>query len=137
MQALLDHVETNGLKIIGLNGIKYYLENIKEQNVTLPVTKTFNYPDYKVPDNVWHVFAIRHPHRDRLQEYLAHEGIQTLIHYPIPPHRQQAYSELSYLSLPVTEQIHNEILSLPINQVLIDSELAKVVEAINKFQDTY
>ncbi len=114
----------------------YYLENIKEQNVTLPLTKKFDYIDYKVPDNVWHIFPIRHPNRDRLQEHLASEGIQTLIHYPIPPHKQQAYSELSYLSLPVTEQIHNEILSLPINQVLIDTELSKVVEAINKFRNT-
>lgn len=62
---------------------------------------------------VWHLFVVRTPERDRLQNYLTDCGIQTLIHYPMPPHRQGAYQELSHLSLPVSEMIHREVLSLP------------------------
>jgi len=84
--------------------------------------------------NVYHLFVIRHPERDRLQHYLTENGVQTLIHYPVPPHRQLAYRSLNALSFPVTEQIHNEVLSLPISQVMEDEEYFKVTEIINKFK---
>lgn len=84
--------------------------------------------------HVYHLFVVRHPERDRLQKYLVDKGIQTLIHYPIPPHRQKAYEALNGISLPVTEQIHREALSLPISQVMEEHEYARVAEVISKFR---
>ena len=77
----------------------------------------------------WHLFVIRHPDRDSLAKRLADEGIQTVIHYPVPPHRQSAYSEFHGLSLPITEAIHREVLSLPISPVQTELESAMVVRA--------
>lgn len=84
--------------------------------------------------HVWHLFVIRTPDRDRLARYLADKGIQTLIHYPIPPHRQEAYPELHHLELPITEKIHREVLSLPISPVLSLDEAERVVHALNGWQ---
>lgn len=84
-------------------------------------------------EHVWHLFVIRHPQRDALAKHLAEQGIQTMIHYPIPPHEQQAYPELSEYSLPITETIHGEVLSLPMSPVLPLSEVSQVVECINRF----
>lgn len=84
--------------------------------------------------NVWHLFVVRSPRRDDLQKYLAGRGIQTLVHYPTPPHRQKAYAQWNDLSLPVTEQIHREVLSLPISPVMTDEEISRVIEAVNDFK---
>ena len=84
--------------------------------------------------HVWHVFAITCPERDRLQRYLEDNGIQTNIHYPTPPHKQGAYAELANLSLPISERIHREILSLPMSPVLTDDEVSKVIEVVNEFK---
>jgi dTDP-4-amino-4,6-dideoxygalactose transaminase len=81
--------------------------------------------------HVWHLFVIRSPHRDKLQQYLTDHGIQTLIHYPIPPHKQLAYKEWNSLSFPITEQIHNEVISLPISSVLNMEEINRVVSILN------
>ncbi len=81
---------------------------------------------------VWHLFVIRHPNRDDLQKHLAAEGIQTLIHYPIPPHRQKAYAELRHLNLPVSERIHREVLSLPIGPHLTEDMLSQVLIALTE-----
>mgnify|MGYP000899703496 FL=1 len=83
---------------------------------------------------MYHLFVIRHPERDRLQRYLTENGIQTLIHYPIPPHKQLAYREWNGLVFPLTEQIHSEVLSLPVSQVMEDEESERVAEAINNFR---
>ncbi|HVZ55143.1 MAG TPA: DegT/DnrJ/EryC1/StrS family aminotransferase [Chitinophagaceae bacterium] len=83
--------------------------------------------------HVWHLFVVRTPDRDRLQKYLADQGIQTLVHYPIPPHKQKAYLAWNNQSFPVTEQIHREVLSLPISQVLEDQEVLQIIEAINRY----
>ena len=85
-----------------------------------------------MPDvsNVYHIFPIFCKKRDALQQYLAKHGIQTLIHYPIPPHKQECYPELSSLSLPVSEQLHAEELSLPISQVMTLDEAAEVVRTV-------
>ena len=72
--------------------------------------------------------------RDELQEYLTRNSIETLIHYPIPPHKQEALKEFSHLSLPVTEQIHKKELSLPCNPAMSDDEVQKVIDAINSFK---
>jgi dTDP-4-amino-4,6-dideoxygalactose transaminase len=83
--------------------------------------------------NVWHLFVIRTSQREQLQKHLLENGIQTLIHYPIPPHKQKAYKYYNHLSFPITEKIHEEVLSLPMSPVMEDEEVAKVVQVINQF----
>ncbi len=113
---------------------RYYINNIKTLNLTLPLPGKNDDNEFEKNDHVWHVFAVRHPKRDILQKYLNDNEIQTLIHYPIPPHKQKAYAEWNHLNLPVTEKIHNEILSLPISPVMNISETEKVVDIINEFK---
>jgi dTDP-4-amino-4,6-dideoxygalactose transaminase len=105
---------------------KYYLENIKNPKIILPKI-------YSENSHVWHIFAIRAQNRDKLQEYLKENDIQTLIHYPTPPHKQEAYREWNNLSYPITEEIHKTELSLPISPVMSDVEVEKVVNIINKY----
>ena len=107
---------------------KFYRENIKNPCIILPEV-------YDENAHVWHVFAVRTKNRDKFQQYLQEDDIQTLIHYPIPPHKQEAYSEWNNLSFPVTEEIHKTILSLPISPVLEDYEIEKITEVINKYKD--
>lgn len=107
---------------------RYYCENIKNPDIILPLR-----PPPSALRHVWHLFVIRHPQRDKLQKYLLDNGIQTLIHYPIPPHKQLAYREWNNLSLPVTEKIHNEVLSLPVSQVMTEDEVDRVVKIINSY----
>lgn len=108
------------------NVARYYIEHIKHPDIKLPVVKDWN-------AHVFHVFTILTPRRDELQKYLAYHGVQTLIHYPIPPHKQLCYKGWNNLSFPVTEKIHAEELSLPISPVMTDEEVKKVVEYINIF----
>lgn len=84
-------------------------------------------------EHVWHLFVIRTSKRDQLQKYLLENGIQTLIHYPIPPHKQKAYKYYNHLSFPITEKIHGEVLSLPISPVMEEEEVGKVIENCNSF----
>lgn len=84
-------------------------------------------------EHVWHLFVIRTEERSALQEYLLEKGIQTMIHYPIPPHKQEAYSEWNEQSFPLTEKIHEEVLSLPMSPVLTDKEVETIIDAINSF----
>lgn len=104
----------------------YYLKNIKNSKIILP-----NAGDDG--EHVWHLFVIRTNNRDELQNYLLKNGIQTLIHYPIPPHKQECYSYLSDISLPITEQIHTEVLSLPISPVMTMEEVNEILNIINLF----
>jgi dTDP-4-amino-4,6-dideoxygalactose transaminase len=85
-------------------------------------------------EHVWHLFVIRNSKRDQLQNYLLENGIQTLIHYPIPPHKQKAYKHYNHLSFPITEEIHEEVLSLPISPVMRDEEVGTVIEMVNKYE---
>jgi len=85
-------------------------------------------------NHVWHLYVVRCCERDRLKKYLDENGIQTLIHYPVPPHKQKAYAEYVKLSFPVTEKIHREVLSLPISQVMTQDEAAQVVRVINNYE---
>lgn len=105
---------------------KYYRENIKNPKIILPET-------YDEKSHVWHIFAVRTQNRDEFQKYLKNKEIQTIIHYPTPPHKQGAYKEWNDLSFPITEEIHNTILSLPISPVMTDSEVEKVVEVVNEW----
>ena len=84
-------------------------------------------------NNVYHIFPVFCEKRDLLQQYLMEKGIQTLIHYPIPPHRQQCYAEWNGLQLPITEKIHETELSLPISPVLSMEDVEQVIQAINTF----
>ena len=88
-----------------------------------------------IPDdnNVYHLFPILCSRRDELQQYLSEHGVQTLIHYPIPPHLQECYQAFAHLKLPITELIHAEELSLPISQVMTLEEAQEVVEWVNRF----
>lgn len=106
---------------------RYYEENLADGLVPYPkVAEGFA--------SVYHIFPILSPHRDALQQYLASHGIQTLIHYPIPPHRQECYPELHHLSLPITEQISAQELSLPMSPVLTDAEAEEVAKWVNSFR---
>lgn len=91
-------------------------------------------PDFPTSSNVWHVYPVRTERRDEFVEHLAARGIQTVIHYPIPPHRQPAYVEWHGLSLPTTEIIHDTIVSLPISPVLTDAEAAAIIRAVNEWE---
>ena len=84
--------------------------------------------------NVFHIYPIRCEHRDELQKHLKANGINTLIHYPIPFHKQNAYKECANLHLPITEIIHNEELSLPMSPLLTESEIERIVAAVNSFR---
>ncbi len=110
---------------------EYFLENIRNHRIALPSPinkmKAVSYSGH-----VWHLFIIRSANRDTLQQYLQGNGIQTIIHYPIPPHRQNAYRELSDQNLPVTEKIHKEVLSLPISPVLNNEEISIIADCLNR-----
>ena len=103
-----------------------YLEGIRNPLISMPEL-------LPVQSNVWHQFPVFCERRDELQQHLADKGIQTLIHYPIPPHKQECYSEWGGLSFPVTERIHERELSLPISPVLSDRELETVISGVNSF----
>lgn len=121
------HLETDNEK--RRNVARYYLENIKNSVVTLPKIAS---DDQK--SHVWHLFVIRSKKRDDLKKYLSEKGIETVIHYPVPPHKQVAYRELNDLSFPVSEQLHQEVLSLPISPVMTEAEMKLVVDTINSYE---
>jgi len=87
-----------------------------------------------IQSHVWHLFVIRSPKRDALQQYLAKNEIQTLIHYPIPPHKQLAYKEWSETSFPISEKLHEQVLSLPISPIMTEGDVATLQKVINGFQ---
>lgn len=102
-----------------------YLQTIKNPTITLPMIQNEN-------GHVWHLFVIRTQRRDELQKYLSEKGIQTLIHYPIPPHKQEAYNEWD-CHYPIAEKIHLEVLSLPISPVMELKDAEVVTGHLNSF----
>lgn len=112
---------------------KYFCEHIKNKKIILPNHNSNNIIYSESSEHVWHLFVIRCKNRDELSSYLMSKGIQTLIHYPIPPHKQNAYKEMNHLSLPITELIHKEVLSIPISPVLKNNEIELIIDALNKF----
>ena len=104
----------------------YYIDHITNPKIVLPIVNDWD-------AHVFHLFTIRTERRDELQAYLLEHGVQTIIHYPIPPHKQACYKAWNHLSFPITEQIHNEVLSLPISPVLTQNELETVVKLVNAF----
>lgn len=106
---------------------EYYLKDITNPHITLPTVASAMEP-------VWHVFVVRVADRDKFQHYLKEQGVGSLIHYPLPPHKQEAYKEWNELSFSVTEQIHREVVSLPISPVMSDDEVKRVVEVVNSYK---
>lgn len=114
--------ENNARKVIA----KRYLSEIKNDKITLPL--------WNLSDNhIFHLFVIRTNKRDELQQYLLENGIQTMIHYPIPPHKQKVFEFWNNLSFPITEKIHNEVLSLPMSTVLTIEEVDFIISILNKY----
>lgn len=109
-----------------------YLKNINNPAVVLPFNNAIS-DIQNYTNHVWHVFVIRCEQREALQKHLQEHGIQTLIHYPIPPHQQQAYKEWNTRSFPVSELIHQQVLSLPMGPTLSMHEVHKVVTTVNGF----
>lgn len=103
-----------------------YLNELDQMKFLLPRVASFE-------DSVWHLFVICHETRDFLQKYLRDKNIETLIHYPVPPHKQPAYGDMKYLSFPISEKIHREVLSLPMGPHLSFEEQTKVIKTLNDF----
>lgn len=111
-----------------------YLAGINNPAIQLPLAA--NSPASNIESHAWHLFVVRCEQRDNLQAFLAENGIQTLIHYPIPPHKQKAYEGLGYLKFPITESIHKQVLSLPMSPALTLEEAEQVVQICNRFNAT-
>ena len=106
---------------------RHYIDNVKNPHLDVPGREY-------TENNVFHIFPVMCKERDRLQKYLSEHGIQTVIHYPIPPHKQECYRQLEHLDLPITEKIHREELSIPCNQVLTEDEVMKITDVLNGFK---
>ena len=124
LRVKLPHLDTESKKRQDISN--YYLSNISNEKIVLP---TVTVPE----SHVWHLFVIRTKNRDELQKYLLEKGVQTLIHYPIAPHKQEAYAKWNNLSYPISEKIHDEILSLPMGSFLTQQQLKLIVEAVNSY----
>ena len=109
-----------------------YIHGIQNKRIGLPLTKQSLQGLRE--DCVWHLFVVRSVVRDKFQSYLTEKGIQTLIHYPIAPHHQNAFKDWTNQSHPITEMIHEQILSLPISPVMTDQQVQVVIEAVNCFE---
>jgi dTDP-4-amino-4,6-dideoxygalactose transaminase len=105
---------------------KRYLKEIKNDKIILPFFDNSQ-------NHVFHLFVIRTKNRSELQDYLDKNNIQTQIHYPIPPHKQKALKQFNHLSFPITEKMHDEVMSLPISPVLTDAEVDFVIQIINQY----
>jgi dTDP-4-amino-4,6-dideoxygalactose transaminase len=106
----------------------YYDAGITSAHVTKPLIPA------EPESHVWHLYVVRVKDREAFVAHLEQAGIQTVIHYPVPPTRQEAYTELSHLELPLSEAIHREVVSLPISNVMSDEQAAEVVAAVNRYQ---
>jgi len=124
LRVKLKHLDSDNKKRTEV--AKYYLDNIKNDEIVLPFVPAW-------ADPAWHLFVVRHNMRDKLQKYLNEYEVQTMIHYPVPPHKQNAYAEFNELELPISEKIHKEILSLPISHILIRSKSEFIESLLNEF----
>lgn len=105
---------------------EYYLNNIKNSNIILPKSN-------EKKSHVWHLFVVQTKDRMKLKNYLFKNGIETNIHYPIPPHKQQSMKEYENLSLPISEKLHNSVLSIPIYSTLQKNEIEQIVYCMNNY----
>ena len=109
---------------------KRYLSEIKNEKIVLP---NVSLRDSKQSNHVFHLFVVRTAERDKLQTYLKQNNIETVIHYPIPPHQQKAFVTWNSLSFPITEKIHQEVLSLPISPVMTKDEVDCIITVLNQY----
>lgn len=121
----LDHANAQRIAVA-----QRYVNEIKNKKIILPYIS--KYTDKEIC-HVFHLFVIRTPNRDDLQKYLTKNGIETVVHYPIPPHKQKAFSYLNNLSFPITEKIHNEVLSLPMSPIMTPDEVSYVITILNQY----
>ena len=106
---------------------RFYIDNVNNDKIIIPSNEYWE-------SSVFHIFPILCKRRDELKDYLLKNGVQTDVHYPIPPYRQECYKELSHLSFPVTERIHEQELSIPVSQVLEPEERATIARLLNQFE---
>ena len=104
-----------------------YLHEIRLANLILPSADTQS-------EDAWHLFVVRHSRRKEFVRHLELSGVQTNVHYPVPVHRQKAYAEINHLQFPITERIHNDVVSLPLNPVLTDREVDHIISSVNNFE---
>ena len=112
---------------------QYYYSYLDNTDIILPTVDAPHDRIDSMDNHVWHLFVIRHHQRNKLQEFLTSKGVQTMIHYPIPPHKQKAFKEWNNKTYPITEKIHNEVLSFPISPVIDGNELDRIIENVNLF----
>lgn len=130
MQAAILNIKLSNLNIenkLRQTIAKRYLSEIKNEKVILPSSKTAD-------RDVWHLFVVRVFERDKFRNYLLKNGIGTDVHYPIAPHKQGAYKQWNNLSYPISERIHSEIVSLPLNIALSDVEINYIIEKVNQYE---
>ncbi|MBS2098226.1 DegT/DnrJ/EryC1/StrS family aminotransferase [Carboxylicivirga linearis] len=120
------------------------LDNVikKRQEIAMKYVNDIKNPIIKLPEvpvnvneHVWHLFVVRTIKRDELISFLKQKGISAMIHYPIPPHKQTALKNFSNISLPITERIHEEVVSIPLHQCLQNDEVNYIIEQLNEFRD--
>lgn len=116
-----------------ITAARQYCTNISNPLVTIPSGIQSSAFDSGVLSNVFHIFPILTPYRDQLRDYLKDNGIATLIHYPIPPHKQSCYKEYSDIRMPITEALSSQLISIPISSVITEEELVYTTNTINHF----
>lgn len=132
----LDEVQATVLRV----KLRYLdADNARRRDIALQYAERIHNERLQLPSmeyckqSVHHIFPVLCKQRDELQKYLLENGVQTMVHYPIPPHRQLCYKEMAELQLPITEQIHAEELSIPLNQTLTQEEVETIIDVLNKF----
>jgi dTDP-4-amino-4,6-dideoxygalactose transaminase len=131
MQAAILQIKLKGLDEDNRRRRKtagFYLDRIKNERIVLPK------PPHNPESHVWHLFVVTTKRRDDFKRYLEENGIQTQIHYPVPPHKQACYPQYNRLSLPITERLANEVLSLPLSPVMNQADAEKIVSAVNDWK---
>jgi dTDP-4-amino-4,6-dideoxygalactose transaminase len=122
------------LKLPNLDIENDYRRKIAKRYLTEIINPKIILPNQDSVDNdAWHLFIIRTEEREKLRLFLSEKGIGTEVHYPVAPHKQLAYKKWQNLSLPITEKIHQQVLSLPLNVALTDIEISYIIRNINQF----
>lgn len=129
-QQYLESIDCPNLK---LPTVYDFSEAGADQDASPTVINVHETPVTDVASHVWHLFVVRHPRRDALRDYLSGHDVQTLVHYPIPPHKQEAYSHWKDRTLPITEAIHKEVVSLPMGTHLSEQDVARVCDLLHRF----